>query len=82
MTTLIPIILELLMKLVMYFFSKSGEKEIAEQELMTFFKRLDKVSEKASDMRGGYADARERLRANAKAQKDDVAKPQPPKPIS
>jgi len=62
MIALIPLILEILMKLAGYFMAKAEEKNKAEKELVEFFKGLDKVNTRASNMRRNYEDAKERLR--------------------
>lgn len=65
MITLAPLILEILMKLVGYFLAKQEEKAAAEKDLIRFFKTLDHVTDRASNMRDRYDEARERIKNKA-----------------
>lgn len=61
MIALIPMILEILLKLAGYFFAKAEEKNAAEKDLTEYFRRLDKLNSQASDTRDRYAKARARM---------------------
>lgn len=58
---MIPMLLEILMKIVGFAFAKAEEKQLAEKELMKVFASLDKINDRATSMRNNYANARARM---------------------
>lgn len=58
MMALLPLILEIVLKLAGFLFAKAEEKNAAEKDLMKVFRNLDKINERSSNLRDRYKNAR------------------------
>jgi hypothetical protein len=62
MIALIPVIIEICMKLIGLFIKKAEDRVIAEKQLYKIFKAVDALNEKTAALRQRYNDSKERLR--------------------
>ena len=61
MIALITTVLQIIVGATKYFFAKDAEKEQALKDLVSVYKKLDRVNERASAMRNKYKSTRDRL---------------------